>query len=72
MKILAVIVLTGLSLSAAARGSGGHAGGSGYSGRYGPAHSFSYSPCVHPACFAKHPDGRFLHPNTGGMRRRRV
>jgi hypothetical protein len=67
MKILAIIALLVLPLTAA-----GARTSSGYSGRYGPAHSFSYGHCVNPSCFAKHPDGRFLHPNTGGMRRRRV
>ena len=31
-----------------------------------PAHSFSQSRCVRPACFAKHRDGRYWHPNAGG------
>ncbi len=39
-----------------------------YSGRYGPAHSFSYGHCKTRACFARHPGGTYLHPNTGGER----
>ncbi len=40
-----------------------------YSGRYGPAHSFSTSYCKTSSCFHKHPSGSYVHPNTGHERR---
>ena len=65
--VLFAFVWTGTGSALASGHRSGESAGR-YSGRYGQAHSFSTSRCKTASCFHKHPEGTYLHPNTGGER----